>query len=106
MQPLPTHSGEMSQDSSADPAHRTHVSKAASTGKRAYESLTSSAVGLELGLSVIIGALFGRWLDGEIGTDPWMMILFLILGFVAGIRGVLREVNKIDRRAAKEAANG
>jgi len=101
MQPEPTHSGEMSQDSPGGPAHRTHVSKASQRGKQAFESLTSSAVGLELGLSVIIGALFGRWLDGEIGTTPWMMIGFLVLGFVAGIRGVLRAVAKLDREAAR-----
>jgi ATP synthase protein I len=90
----------MSQDSPGNPVHRTHVSTAARNGKRAYESLTASAVGLELGLSVIIGALFGRWLDSELGTTPWLLILFLVLGFVAGMRGVLRAVGKMDREAA------
>ena len=33
--------------------------------RAAYETLSFSAVGLEMGLAVVIGLLFGRWLDGK-----------------------------------------
>jgi ATP synthase protein I len=62
-----------------------------------YEGLSASAAGLELGISVAIGALFGAWLDGKLGTAPWMLIVFLILGVIAGFRGVLRAVARAER---------
>jgi ATP synthase protein I len=62
-----------------------------------YEGLSASAAGLELGLAVAIGALFGGWLDGKLGTAPWLMIVFLILGAIAGFRGLLRAVARAER---------
>ncbi|MBK9032088.1 MAG: AtpZ/AtpI family protein [Myxococcales bacterium] len=72
-----------------------------------YRSLSASSVGIELSVSVLIGMFFGRWLDGRIGTSPWMMILFLCLGFTAGMRAIYRFVRQADRdadRAEAEAA--
>lgn len=37
-------------------------------------------------LGPIIGWFLGRYLDRKWGTDPWMMILFIVLGFVASGR--------------------
>ncbi len=65
-----------------------------------YRSLSASSVGIELAVSVIIGMFFGRWLDGRIGTAPWMMILFLCLGFAAGLKSIYRFVRQADRDAA------
>jgi ATP synthase protein I len=78
-------------------------------GRRAFDYLSHSSVGLELGISVILGLLLGYWLDRQLGTEPWMMLLFLVFGFIAGMRGVIRAVNRADRAAerdASEAARG
>lgn len=48
------------------------------------------AVGLELGVSVFIGYLLGAWLDGKLGTEPWLMLLCLLLGITAGFRSLIR----------------
>jgi len=72
--------------------------------RRFYQSLSASSVGLELGLAVVIGVLFGRWLDGKLGTEPWMMLVFLALGLVAGFRSVMRAVDRLDRAAKIEEA--
>lgn len=69
-----------------------------------YRALSASSVGLELAVSVIIGLFFGQWLDGRIGTGPWMMILFLCLGFAAGLRSIYRFVRQADRDAARADA--
>lgn len=74
-----------------DPANR--------AGKGFYQALSMSSVGLEFGISVAIGLLFGMFLDGKLGTEPWMMLLFLGIGFAAGFRGVFRAVNRSDRWA-------
>jgi ATP synthase protein I len=97
------HSGEMSQDSALDPVHpsnvtsRRSVAPAARTTKRAYDALSASSVGLELGISVIVGLLFGMWLDRQIGTSPWMMLLFLVFGLIAGFRGMFRAVRRAEK---------
>jgi F0F1-type ATP synthase assembly protein I len=71
-----------------------------------YQTLSASSVGLELGLSVVFGVLFGRWLDGKLGSAPWLMLAFLLLGAVAGFRSVVRAVSRADRAAEAEARRG
>jgi len=113
----PAHSGDMSQDSARADVHPTPVPSdapprlepavarprsaaidpAARTSKRVYQGLNASSVGLELGISVILGLLFGRWLDGQLGTEPWMMLLFLVFGLIAGFRGVLRAIARVEK---------
>ena len=118
----PSHSGEMSQDSERDRVHLSGVpadrlrpelvppgrrlspaiDPAARQSKRMYDGLSASSAGLELGIAVGLGALFGAWLDGKLGTAPWMMLVFLILGLIAGFRGVLRAVARAERAAARD----
>jgi ATP synthase protein I len=45
----------------------------------AYAALFSE-IGLSLLVTTLVGVLFGRWVDGQLGTLP----LFVILGFLAG----------------------
>lgn len=73
------------------------IDPAARASKRMYQGLSASSIGLELGLSVVLALLFGMWLDRKLGTQPWMMLLFLVLGLVAGFRGVMRAVARVDR---------
>jgi ATP synthase protein I len=97
----------MSQDSDGPPLHpevmsggrKRRIDPAAGNGKRAFEALSASSVGLELGLSVIIGLLIGYALDARLGSTPWLMLLFLGFGLIAGFRGVLRAVRRSDRAA-------
>ncbi|MBW2057463.1 MAG: AtpZ/AtpI family protein [Deltaproteobacteria bacterium] len=61
-------------------------------------------IGLEMGLSVAIGLFIGIVLDRYLGTKPWMALIFLILGVVAGFRAlfrVVKEIQKQDRPANK-----
>ncbi len=46
----------------------------------------------------VVGFLIGRWLDGRFGTDPWLQLIFLFLGFAASIRSARR----LMKRAAEE----
>jgi ATP synthase protein I len=56
-----------------------------------------SSVGLELGISVVIGWAFGAWLDRKLGTAPWLMIVFLLIGITAGFRSVYRTAREASR---------
>lgn len=48
----------------------------------------------ELVIGVVAGVLLGKFLDGQFGTDPWLLVLFLILGFAAGMLNVIRGAQK------------
>lgn len=53
---------------------------------------------LELVSGVLVGAGLGYLLDRWLGTTPWLMLLFFMLGLYVGFRNLLRTVN---REAAK-----
>jgi ATP synthase protein I len=106
-----SHRGEMSQDSqpasSLMPAvHPRKVrgiaDPAARSSKRAYNALSASSVGLELGIAVGLGLAAGWFLDKWLGTEPWMLLSWMVLGLVAGFRGVFRAIARADRAAAEE----
>ncbi len=44
----------------------------------------------ELVAGVLVGAVIGYWLDRWLGISPWGFIVFVLLGFVAGIVNVMR----------------
>ena len=74
----------------------------ARTPKSFNKYLRFSTVGLELGFSVLLGLFIGQYLDGLLGTEPWMLLLFLLLGAAAGFRRLyrlLKEVGKGDKDA-------
>ncbi len=109
MQRVSSHRGDLSQDSELTPVHPSsvdaatkHRDPASRRGRQMYNALSASSVGLELGVAVVISLLFGMFLDRKLGTEPWMMLLFMGFGLVAGFRGVLRAVKRSDRAAEAE----
>jgi F0F1-type ATP synthase assembly protein I len=58
-------------------------------------------MGIELGLSVMIGLIGGQWLDKRFGTEPWLLLLGLVFGMAAGFRSVFRALK--DLTAADKA---
>ncbi|UCF31057.1 MAG: AtpZ/AtpI family protein [bacterium] len=57
-----------------------------------YDLLKYSSLGLEMGAAVVIGLLFGVFLDRKLGTEPWLTLLFLAFGFAAAAKAVVRAV--------------
>jgi ATP synthase protein I len=49
----------------------------------------------ELVGGVAVGFLFGWLLDRWLGTSPWGLIVFLLLGFVAGVLNVMRSAGVV-----------
>ena len=47
-------------------------------------------VALEIVSAVAIGVCIGWLLDSWLGTTPWLMVVFIVLGFAAGILNVYR----------------
>ena len=46
--------------------------------------------------AILVGAILGYGIDWLVGTTPWAMILFLLLGFVAGVLNVLRASGELS----------
>jgi ATP synthase protein I len=44
---------------------------------------------------VAVGAGLGWMIDRFAGTSPWGLVIFLLLGFAAGVLNVLRSVGKV-----------
>ena len=61
-----------------------------------------SSMGLELGLSVVVGFLIGSWLDEWLATEPWFLLVFGIAGIVAGYRSIFRLVKRIQADSESE----
>lgn len=54
-------------------------------------------IGLQMGLSVAIGLFIGLALDRYLGTTPWMALIFLILGVIAGFVALFRLLREIQK---------
>ena len=58
-----------------------------------YMELTVlGSVGTQLVVSVFIGFGMGYWLDKQFGTQPVLMVVFMLLGVAAGFLNVYRAV--------------
>jgi ATP synthase protein I len=52
----------------------------------------------ELVAGVIVGGVIGWGLDHLFGISPWGMIVFLLLGFAAGVLNVMRSAGVVAER--------
>ncbi len=57
----------------------------------------ASSVGILMVASTAIGYFFGGWLDGKLHTDPWLMIIFTVLGVIAGFLEIAKIVIRLSK---------
>jgi ATP synthase protein I len=56
-----------------------------------------STVGLTLVVATVLGLAGGYYLDGWLGTSPWLTLIGLLLGIAAGFVNLFRTVNRAGR---------
>ena len=56
-------------------------------------------IAVELVVGIAVGGFIGRVLDGYFGTTPWLLIVFLLLGFAAGMMNVVRTARRMQAEA-------
>lgn len=56
--------------------------------------IDASSVGLQLVISTFVGFAIGYFLDRFLKTSPWLTIIFLIIGIIAGFLELLRIARK------------
>lgn len=53
-----------------------------------------SSLVLLLPSSIAVGLFLGYWLDKLLHTDPWLLIIFLLLGTASGLYSLIRGLSK------------
>jgi F0F1-type ATP synthase assembly protein I len=66
--------------------------------KQARQLGLLTTIPMILAAAPLIGYFGGRWLDGKLDTGPWLSMVLLLLGLVAGVR----ETILILRKAARD----
>jgi ATP synthase protein I len=56
----------------------------------------AARIGLELAVTILVGALLGYALDRWLSTRPWFMLVGMLLGTIAGFRNVYRAISEYD----------
>ena len=64
--------------------------------RRAFKDLAYySSLGLSVSFAVFIGLGVGVWLDRKFDTSPWLTLIFLGLGIIAGFRNIGRAIKRV-----------
>lgn len=56
-------------------------------------------IAVELVVGVAVGGFIGWVLDRQLGTRPWLLIVFIILGFAAGMLNIVRTAQRMQAEA-------
>ena len=56
-----------------------------------------SFIGIEFGVSVVIGYFIGSWLDSKFDTSPWLTLVFILLGLASASRDLFRLARRYKR---------
>jgi len=86
----------------------TKVSRPSENGSGPRQAADASAfargfrLSSELVAGVLVGAGIGWLLDRWLGISPWGLIVFLLLGFAAGVLNVMRAAGVVDERRLKD----
>jgi F0F1-type ATP synthase assembly protein I len=58
--------------------------------RRANNWLNASIIGIQFPVCMAIGYVWGRWMDGWFGTEPWLTAVFSLCGIAAGFVNLFR----------------
>ncbi len=59
--------------------------------------IEASSVGINLVVSTFVGLAIGYGLDKLFGTSPYLTVIFLILGIIAGFMELVRVARKQEK---------
>jgi len=90
-------------------SERSEQAKVAANGTKADKAGFGQALKLssEFIAGVVVGAGLGWIIDRWLGTSPWGLIVFLLLGFGAGVLNVMRSAGVVAEAGVRtEPRNG
>jgi ATP synthase protein I len=68
-----------------------------------FSYLTYGTLGLEMGISLVVGLGIGYYLDRTFGTTPIFLIIFMILGILAGMKRLYTLWKKAEKEDEGDA---
>jgi len=72
--------------------------------------LSGVAVGMRIVVDLVAGVALGIGigvaLDYWLGTKPWLLIVFVFVGFAAGLLNVIRTAKQVEKQAAERREQG
>ena len=54
-------------------------------------------VGLQFAAAIVLFLFLGRWLDGVFGTEPWLLLIGVMVGAVGGFYSLYRQLVIVPR---------
>jgi len=51
-----------------------------------------AGVGCQFGATIVLFAAAGWWLDGKLGSSPWLLIVGVFTGFGGGLYALVKKV--------------
>ncbi|WP_068109576.1 AtpZ/AtpI family protein [Tropicimonas marinistellae] len=103
----------MADNSDSERLRRLHEKIAAAKGEETQGSMAADKYSqaniawrmvTELVAGIVIGLGIGLGLDALLGTKPIMLVLFILLGFVAGVKTMMRTASEVQKAQVAEAA--
>lgn len=79
--------------------------------RQARTWLDVSVVGIQFPVAIVLGFFFGKWLDQQLNTWPYMTGLFCLFGIIAGFINLFRitaaaaRAEKAEAKLREEAEN-
>jgi ATP synthase protein I len=55
-----------------------------------------AGAGLQFALGILLFLYLGQWLDGKLGTAPWLTILGVFVGFGASFYAIVSRLGRKD----------
>ena len=77
---------------------KSHQEEHYSQAQVAWRMVTELVAGLGIGFAI------GYGLDTLLGTLPWLMVVFTLLGFVAGVKTMMRSAAEIQKKKLADPA--
>lgn len=77
---------------------KAHMEEHYSQAQLAWRMVIELVAGLGIGFGI------GYGLDHLLGTSPWLMVVFVLLGFAAGVKTMVASAKEIQGRADPVAA--
>jgi ATP synthase protein I len=60
-------------------------------GEKGRNWIKYSGLAMQLIVTILVFTFLGQYLDGQLGTDPWLTVVFSLIGVVGGLYLSLRD---------------